>query len=172
MSKKMKLVNSSNLSATRKIQHKVIFLNWSTAGLNLCIFFLYLPYWSIGRVFINGSNPRLSYTKDSKKWYLISPCLTLSIIRYVSRVKWSHPRKGVVPSPIPWCSSYWKGSLQVTLDYSLQLAIPKLRSPICPIIYPKLRGWGVKDRLIHAFHKVNNHDDKPHMKPTSTGIDE
>ena len=132
-----------------------------------------------------------------KKWYLISPCLTLSIIRYISRVKWSnpengiaptstHPRLGVVaiekgafgspltkitnfslliyiyiglmsrvfssgpgdwssipgrvmppcealntirsrvkwsnpgiwvaPSPTPWCSSYWKGSLQVTLD--------------------------------------------------------
>ena len=32
-----------------------------------------------------------------KKWYLISPGLTLSIMRYVSRVKWSNPRKGVVP---------------------------------------------------------------------------
>ena len=33
------------------------------------------------------------------KWYLIPPCLTLSIIRYESRVKWSNPRKGVAPSP-------------------------------------------------------------------------
>ena len=32
-----------------------------------------------------------------KKWYLIPPCLTLSNIKYVSRVKWSNPRKGVVP---------------------------------------------------------------------------
>ena len=56
-----------------------------------------------------------------KKWYLIPPCLPLSIIRYVSRVKWSHPGKGVVPSPSPWCSSYWKGSLRVALDYSRQL---------------------------------------------------
>ena len=32
-----------------------------------------------------------------KKWYLIPLCLTLSIIRYVSRVKWSNPRKGVAP---------------------------------------------------------------------------
>ena len=46
-----------------------------------------------------------------KKWFLIPPCLTLSNIRYVSRVKWSNPRKGVVPSPTPRCSSYWKGSL-------------------------------------------------------------
>ena len=51
----------------------------------------------------------------------MSPCLTLSIIRYGSRVKWSNPGKGVVPSPTPWCSSYRKGSLRVTLDYGRQL---------------------------------------------------
>ena len=51
-----------------------------------------------------------------KKWYLMPPCLTLSIIRYVSRVKWSNPGKEVAPSPTPWCSSYRKGSLRVTLD--------------------------------------------------------
>ena len=44
-----------------------------------------------------------------KKWYLMHPCLTLSIIRYESRVKWSNPGKGVAPSPTPWCSSYGKG---------------------------------------------------------------
>ena len=52
-----------------------------------------------------------------KKWYLMPPCLTLSIIRYGSRVKWSNPGKGVAPSPTPWCSSYRKGSLRVTLNY-------------------------------------------------------
>ena len=62
-----------------------------------------------------------SYQRLFKKWYLIPPCLTLNIIRYVSRVKWSNPRKGVAPSPTPWCSSYWKGSLRVALDYSRQL---------------------------------------------------
>ena len=32
-----------------------------------------------------------------KKWYLMSPCLTLSIIRYVTRVKWNNPgNPGVV----------------------------------------------------------------------------
>ena len=61
-----------------------------------------------------------SYQK-LKKWYLMPPCLTLSIIRYGSRVKWSNPGKGVVPSPTPWCSSYQKESLQVTLDYDCQL---------------------------------------------------
>ena len=36
---------------------------------------------------------------------------------YGSRVKWSNPGKGVAPSPTPWCSSYRKGGLRVTLDY-------------------------------------------------------
>ena len=49
------------------------------------------------------------------KWNLIPPCLTLSNIRYVSKVKWSNPGKGAVPSPTPRCSSYWKGSLLVAL---------------------------------------------------------
>ena len=31
-----------------------------------------------------------------KKWYLIPSCLTLSNIRYVARVMWCNPEKGVV----------------------------------------------------------------------------
>ena len=31
------------------------------------------------------------------------------------------PREGVAPSPTPWCSTYRKGSLRVTLDYGSQL---------------------------------------------------
>ena len=31
--------------------------------------------------------------------------------------------EGVAPSPTPWCSSYRKGSLQVTLDYGRQLTL-------------------------------------------------
>ena len=42
------------------------------------------------------------------KWYLIQPWLTLSIIRYVSRLKWSNPVEGVAPAHTPRCSSYWK----------------------------------------------------------------
>ena len=56
-----------------------------------------------------------------KKWYLIPPCLTLSIIRYVSRVKWVNPGKGVVPSPTPWSNSYQKGRLQDPINYGRQL---------------------------------------------------
>ena len=53
-----------------------------------------------------------------KKWCLMLPCLTLSIIR---RIKWKNLSKGVAPSPRPWCSCYWKGSLRVTLAYDRQL---------------------------------------------------
>ena len=61
-----------------------------------------------------------SYRKI-KKWYLILPGLTLSIIRYLSRVKWSKPEKGLAPSPTHWCCSYWKGSLLVAFDYGRQI---------------------------------------------------
>ena len=47
-------------------------------------------------------------------------CLTLSSIRYGSRVKRSNPGKGVAPSPTHWCSSCRKGSLRVPLDYGRQ----------------------------------------------------
>ena len=54
---------------------------------------------------------------------MIPPYLTISIIRYGSRVKWSNPGRGVAPSSTPWCSSYWKGNLRVTLDYVCQLLL-------------------------------------------------
>ena len=61
-----------------------------------------------------------SYQRFSK-WYFIPPCLTLSSIRYVSRVKWSNLEKGVAPFPTTWCSSYGKGSFRVAIDYGRQL---------------------------------------------------
>ena len=74
------------------------------------------------RVFANGSvQSQVESKQRLKKWYLRLPYLTLSIIRYRSRVKWVNPGKGVALSPKPWCSSYQKGSLSVTLDYSHQL---------------------------------------------------
>ena len=57
-----------------------------------------------------------------KKWYLILLYLTLSNKRYVLRVKWNNPGKGVALYPTPRCSSYWKGSLLVALDFSRQLS--------------------------------------------------
>ena len=64
----------------------------------------------VGRVFANdprdlGSIPGRVIPKTLKS-YLIPSCITLSNIRYVSRVKLSNPGKGVVPSPTPQCSRY------------------------------------------------------------------
>ena len=84
----------------------------------------------MGRVFTNGPGDQVQSQVESYqrllKWYLIPPCLTLSNIRDLSRVKWSNPKKRVAPFPIPQCSSYRKGSLRVTLDYIRQLYFTKL----------------------------------------------
>ena len=53
-----------------------------------------------------------------------TPCLTLSIIRYGSRAKWSKPGNEVALAPTLTCWSYWKGSLRITFDYGR----PRLRS--------------------------------------------
>ena len=45
----------------------------------------------------------------------------LNTQQYKVSVKRSNPGKVVAPSPTPRCSSYRKGSLQVTLDYGRQL---------------------------------------------------
>ena len=55
---------------------------------------------------------------------MISPCLAISIIRNVSKVKWSNPRKGLALFFTPWCSSYWKGDLQVAHDYGHEIYLP------------------------------------------------
>ena len=70
-----------------------------------------------------GSIPGQIIPKTKK----IPPCLTLSITRYASRVKWSNPGNGVAPSPSPLCSSYWKRSLRVILDYGRQLYFRRTR---------------------------------------------
>ena len=106
------------------------FLTWYLQLLLKCKFLLdhffydlILAYWleysPIARE--TGVQSPVESDQRLKKWYLISPCLTLNIIRYVPRVKWSNPRKGVVPFRTPRCSSYWKGGLRVGLDYSCQL---------------------------------------------------
>ena len=82
---------------------------------------IYRAIGLMSKVFTNGPGDRGSLPgrviSKTQKWYLMPPCLTFSIITQGLRVKWSNPENGVVPLPIPWCSSYWKGSLPVTLDY-------------------------------------------------------
>ena len=76
--------------------------------------------WCLPMVRETGVQSQVESYQRLLKWYLIPPCLTLSIIRYASRVKWSNPGKGVAFSPTPRCSSYRKGSLLVALDYGHQ----------------------------------------------------
>ena len=79
----------------------------------------------VGRVFSNGPGA-LGLIPGrvmpmTLKMVLDTSFLTLSNIRYVSRVKWSNPGKGLAPSFTHRCSTYWKRSLWVTLDYGRQL---------------------------------------------------
>ena len=67
-----------------------------------------------------GFSPRSSHTKDSKI-VLNFALLNTQNYKVRSRVKLSNPGNGVAPSPTPWCGSYWKKSLQLTLDYGHQL---------------------------------------------------
>ena len=99
-----------------------------------------------------GFNPRSSHTKDSKKGYLIPPYLTLSVIRYISRVKWFNPGKGVAPSPTPRCSSYWKESLRVGLNYSHQLYL--YQDWVCQ--WPRRPGPNPKSSYTQDPKKVLN----------------
>ena len=110
----------------------------------------------IGRLFANcprdwGSIPGRVIPMTQKVVLGIS-LFNTQLIRYVSRVKWSNQEKGVAPSPTLRCSSYWKGSLQVTLDYGRQLCF----TYIYIYIYIYIRGAFNKfpDFFVQAFKIV------------------
>ena len=102
-----------------------------------------LAYWvecsSMGRE--TWIQSRVASYQRLLKWYLIPPCLTPSNIRYVLRVKWSNPEKGVAPSPTPWCSSYWKGSLLVALDYGHHLYLITICVRVCVCVCVCVCGY-------------------------------
>ena len=75
----------------------------------LLLLLLLLYIGLVSRVFTNGpgdmgSIPGRVLPKTLKM--VLDTSLTLNNIRYVLRVKWSNPRKGVAPSPTSRCSSY------------------------------------------------------------------
>ena len=79
----------------------------------------------VGRMFANGlgdlgSIPGHVIPKTLKMVLDTSLLNTQQYKVYISRVKWSNPGKGEAPSPPLRCSSYWKGSLLVALDYDRQ----------------------------------------------------
>ena len=119
------------------------------------------------RVFTNGSGDRdsipstrdwisilnWSWPQRLKKWYLILTCLTVSIIRYISRVKWSNLWKRVAPSPTPQCSSCWKRCLWVALDYGRQLSF-HITIIIITIKSHCLHGFPWLSHAIRAYHPL------------------
>ena len=77
------------------------------------------------RVFANGpgdlgSIPGRVIPKTQK---MVLDASLLNTQHYKVRIKGKVEQswEGVAPSPTPWCSSYRKGSLRVTLDYGRQL---------------------------------------------------
>ena len=96
---------------------------WGTATLHsdsrgLSCFIILLYSSMLQEVWVQS---QLDSYQRLKKWYLMTPSLTLSLIRFGSRVKWSNTGKGVAPLPTPWCYSFWKWSPWVTRDYICQL---------------------------------------------------
>ena len=67
-----------------------------------------------------GSIPGRFIPKTQK---MVLDASLLNTQHYKVRIKGKveQSREGVAPSPTPWCSSYRKGSLRVTLDYGRQL---------------------------------------------------
>ena len=69
-----------------------------------------------------GSIPGRVIPKTQK---MVLDASLLNTQHYKVRIKGKveQSREGVAPSPTPWCSSYRKGSLRVTLDYCRQLKL-------------------------------------------------
>ena len=87
---------------------------------------------------------------------MISPCLTLSYLRYISKVNWNNPGRGEAPSPTPRCNSYWKGSLPVALDYGRQLYfIPSSELPLSELCVSFFScRWLTFCRLSSLYHET------------------
>ena len=77
------------------------------------------------RVFANGPGDQGSIPGQvipkTQKMVLDAPLLNTQHYKVRIKGKVEQSREGVAPSPTPWCSSYRKGSLRVTLDYGRQL---------------------------------------------------
>ena len=83
--------------------------------------FLHALNWCIGlvsRLFTNGLGDQGSIPcrviPKTQKMVLDTSMLNTLHYKVCIKGKWSNPEKVVVPYPTPQCSSYWKGSLQVT----------------------------------------------------------
>ena len=75
-----------------------------------------------------------------KKWYLMPACLTLNIIRYGSRVKWSNLWKGVAPPIHLGVVAIEKGafkppsSMATNFTFTYSEDVPLLQLVYCQIL--------------------------------------
>ena len=86
----------------------------------------------MSRVFTNGSGDQGSIPGRfiPKTQKMVFDAALLNTQYYKVRVKWSNPGNGVVPSPKPHCSSYWKRSLLITFNKGCQLHFHLLLSKL------------------------------------------
>ena len=81
------------------------------------------------RVFANGPGDLVSVPgrviPKTQKMVLYASLLNTQHYKVRIKGKVEQSREGVAPSPTHWCSSYRKGSLQVTLNYGRQLFLLK-----------------------------------------------
>ena len=84
------------------------------------VLYLYCLIGLVGRVFAHGPGDlgSISGRVIQKTQSMVLDNSLLNSQQYKVRIKGKveQPGKGVVPSPTPRCSSYWKGSLRVAFD--------------------------------------------------------
>ena len=76
------------------------------------------------RVFANGPEDLGSIPVESYQRLKKLDASLLNTQHYKVRIKGKveQSKEGVAPSATSWCSSYWTGSLRVTLDYDRSIA--------------------------------------------------
>ena len=84
-----------------------------------------------------------------KIWYFIPPCLTLSIIRYGLRVKWSNPGKVIAPASTPNVVTVEKGPFGLPSTTVANFTL------ITPSIYRLSTGQYVYIYSVYTFFLFN-----------------
>ena len=86
--------------------------------------------WPIGiivRVFVSGLGYWVqSQIENSKKMEFDACLLNIQYYKVQFKGKWNNPGKRVASSPTVWCSSPWKGSLQVSQHTYLLTSHPAM----------------------------------------------
>ena len=104
------------------------------------IIYIYIyEFFDLDGTFANGPGDLVSIPgrviPKTQKMVLDASLLNSQHYKVWIKGKVEQSREGVVPSPTPWCSSYRKGSLRVTLDYGRPLYFLLIYICVCACIY-------------------------------------